>query len=603
MDGTAVQVERRVLDLLVFLIENRHRVVTKDEIQDAVWPGTIVTETALTRAIMKARRALGDSAEAQTVIRTSHGEGYRFVADVKVLSGEPSPSVEDTLVDTGGRKMPGWLLAASLVLLAGFLGFAGWTFLPESPVTTSAPPVQSPEPGIIAVLPFENLSPDPDQGYFASGIHEEILNEIARGTNLKVIARTSVAQYAGTTMTIPEIARELGVRSVVEGSVRYADDRVRITAQLIDGQTGLHMWSNSYDRDFADIFRIQSDIAREIAGALEAQIQGTSPLSGGDSVNVAAYKEYLLARSLRYRTFEVGWEPVLEHTRRALELDASYIPALGLLHNAYQNRILGDSDEAAHREMLAITARAALRDPQHPITLALRARDAANQWQWLEATRLWDEAITADPSDADNVGTAAFINIGAGRLDAAGEIIREGLKLNPAHDWPHYADMLLKLAKGDEVGAEETGRLIIAMGGNRAFPAAATLAMRWAEKGDSAKVAEFGETITRMTGGALKGFVEVLAAHAQGKQIHKDQVTAMLTANPPPNTYQWMGTQLYLMAGATEEAFATLDDIVASRSSFSVLRIVADPVFTDMRSDPRYADFLRRVGLPSSRPE
>lgn len=577
LGGETVSVERKVMDLLIFLIDNRNRVVTKDEIQDAVWPGIIVTETALTRAIMKARRAIGDSAETQSLIKTVHGEGYRFAGGVTRLTG----GAADDSPKRGVRATVVALVAVSLVALVTVLAL-----LPSKD--------NAGQRDIIAVLPFDNLSPDPEHAYFASGIQEEVLNEISRGTDLHVIARTSVAQYAGTTKTIPVIAAELGVGSIVSGSVRYTDNRVRITAQLVDGASGIHLWSESYDRDFSDIFDIQSDIARNIAGALEARILG----DGGEiRDNVAAYKEFLLARSLRYRTFEVGWEPVLEHTRKALSIDPDYIPALNLLHNAYQNRIIGASHEAANREMQALTMRAVRRDPNHPITLSMRAKDAAYQWRWDEAVALWDRVLEADPSDPDNQGTAAFINIGAGRYQRAAEIVEQAVKINPMHDWPHYADMLLKLARNDRQGYVEVGELIISMGGNRAFPAAATLAMYAAEEGDAGAVRRYGETLIQMTGGALASFVQTLADHAEGQRLTQVQIEALLQASPPPNTYKWMATQLFLMADARDAAFASMDDIVASRAVFSVLRIVSDPAFADLRGDPRYDAFLDDTGL------
>jgi TolB-like protein/DNA-binding winged helix-turn-helix (wHTH) protein len=593
-DGMPVPVERRVMDLLVFLIERRNRMVGKDEIQDAVWPGTIVTETALTRAIMKARRAVGDNADEQSVIRTVHGEGYRFVADVKLRQSGAQVS------RARWPKASFPAIAILVLLIAIFAVGVGIILRPlgDGQEVGATRPVSQP---VLAVLPFENLSPNPEHAYFASGIHEEILNEIARGTSLPVMARTSVVQYAGTTKTIPVIANELGVTAILEGSVRYTDNRVRITTQLIDGGSGVHLWSDSYDRDFADIFNIQSDIARKIATALEVEILGSGGQVATSQESVQAYKEYLLARNLRYRTFEVGWDPVLEHIRKSLSYDSAFIPSLGILHNAYQNRIIGESHEDAHREMLAITARAVQRDPNHAVTLSLRAKDAAYQWQWQAAQTLWERALAADPGDPDNLGTAAFIIIGAGDYARAREIIRQGTRLNPSHDWAHYADMLLALAESEDERFVEVGELIISMGGNRAFPAAATLIMYGADHGDSESVVKYGKTVIDMTDGALTAFVAVLEAHARGERITRAAVDQMLAASPPPNTYKWMGTQLYLMANDRDMAFATLTDIVDSRALFSVLRIVSDPAFTPMWTDPRFKAFLSRIGLPDRR--
>lgn len=579
-----VAVERKVLDLLIYLIEHRERMVHKDELQDAVWPGTIVTETALSRAIMKARRAVNDNADEQAVIKTVHGQGYRFVAEV----------VPESITETRPGRTRTFVSVTLLVVLSMATLILMLARSPE-PASDIRSPRAAPPPAM-AVLPFHNLSPDPEHAYFASGIHQEIINEIARGTDIRVIARRSVTRYLNTSMNIPEIASELGVDSIVEGSIRYADGRVRITAQLIDGKTGVNIWSRSYDRHFSDIFAIQSDIAHKVAAALQAEVfdEFSRPV---DPASVPAYREYLIARSLRDRTFAIGWDPVLAHTQRSLEYDPYFLPSLWLLHNAYQNRIVGDSHADAHKMMKTITARAVERDPDHALTLMLQAKDAAYEWRWQDSKKLWDRAMSADPTDPVIHGDAAFINLGAGDYGHAEAIINRAIRNNPGHDWPLYAHLLLSRAAGDTPAFLDTARLIISMGGNRAFPAAVSLCFYYVDQRDPEAVSRFGEVMVQMAGEPLQEFVDQLVDLASGEQVPVESFRSLIEANPTPNAYKWMIVQLYLLAGDRNLALEALDDIASSRALFSVIRVVTDPAFSALHREKRYQEFLEAVGL------
>jgi TolB-like protein/DNA-binding winged helix-turn-helix (wHTH) protein len=579
---SVISVEKKVMDLLYYLVEHRDRVVDKDELQDAVWPGTVVTEAALSRGIMKARRAVNDSAEDSRFIKTFHGQGYRFIADVNTRSGaDDHPSSDDRVQISR---------TAAILFGLGFLLLLSVVVAVLNPIIDKVESAST-----VAVLTFDNLSPDPEHDYFATGIQEEILNELAHRTDLLVMARASVVAYDNSAASVKEIAAELGVDNIVKGSVRYADNSVRISVQLVAARTGVQLWSNVYDRQFSEIFQIQSDIARRVAEALEAEILGTERILEPQSVE--AYQEYLLASSLRYRTFEIGWEPVLEHTRKSLEYDASFIPSLSLLHNAYQNRIVGENHTAANKQMQAITAKAISRDPNHPISLSLQAKDAAYQWQWKESQRYWRKALEADPTDPDNLGTAAMVSIGAGDYMRAEQILENGIRSNPRHDWPLYGRMLLNIARNDQMDFISTGDLIISMGGNRAFPAAVHLAMYFAVQAEPEMVSRYGKTIHSMTAGTLDSYIQSLVDFANGRKISGELITEILQANPPPNTYKWMVVQLYVLNGNLDKAFEMIDDIVASKALFSVLRIVSDPAFDRLKNDPRYKIFLREVGL------
>jgi adenylate cyclase len=236
-DSQPVAVGPKVFDLLVYLTENRDRVVGHDELLDAVWAGRIVSPSTLGSHINAVRRAIGDSGQEQRVIRTVARRGFRFVGEVRH---------QQTIVDGQlPRLLKGVCEDGALV------------------------PLDKPS---IAVLPFENLSGDFEQEYFADGIVEDITTRLSKFRNLFVIARNSSFQYKGKAVDVRQVGRELGVRHVLEGSVRRFRGRVRISAQLIDAESGAHLWAEKYDRTGSDLFGIQDEVTERVAGAIQPEV-------------------------------------------------------------------------------------------------------------------------------------------------------------------------------------------------------------------------------------------------------------------------------------------------------------------------------------------
>jgi adenylate cyclase len=231
-----VPVEPKVFDLLVFLIANRERVASKDDLIATVWNGRIVSDSALTTRVNAARSAIGDSGEEQRLIKTLPRKGFRFVGRVQEEQGP-------------GRTLDG-----------------------GTPVVPPRPALALPDRPSIAVLAFTNMSGDPGQDYFSDGITEDIITGLSRFSELFVIARNSSFQYKGRSPDIRQVGRELGVRYVLEGSIRRAGDRVRISAQLIDAVTGAHRWAERYDRELKDVFAVQDEVSRAVVAILVAQV-------------------------------------------------------------------------------------------------------------------------------------------------------------------------------------------------------------------------------------------------------------------------------------------------------------------------------------------
>jgi TolB-like protein len=232
-----IAVEPQVFDLLIYLIRNRDRVVSKDDLIDAIWGGRAVSDSTLTSRINAARKALGDSGQDQKLIRTVARKGLRFVGDVQI---QP---LGLGLHPDGTRSQSDSFAALPL---------------PDRPA--------------IAVLPFVNMSGEPEQDYFSDGISEDIITALSKLRWFFVIARNSSFTYKGKAVHLKQIAEELGVRYVVEGSVRKDGGRVRITAQLNDVTTGSHIWAERYDRDIADVFAVQDEITEAIVAAIEPQL-------------------------------------------------------------------------------------------------------------------------------------------------------------------------------------------------------------------------------------------------------------------------------------------------------------------------------------------
>ena len=291
--GTLVPIEPQVFDLLVYLIENRDRVVSKDDLIASVWGGRIVSDSALDSRINAVRKALGDSGKEQRLIRTIARKGIRLVGDVRPMGLEPQAEIHEP----SRLALP----------------------LPDRPA--------------IAVLPFLNMSDEPEHEYFSDGISEDIITALSKLRWFFVIARNSSFIYKGKAVHMKQIAEELGVGYVVEGSVRKSGDRVRITAQLIDVETGSHIWAERYDRDIADVFAVQDEITEAIVAAIEPQIYAAENFHAQRKPPDSMDAWDLVMRALSHywrvtREDNLKAQALLE---QAIAIDADYGQALAVL--------------------------------------------------------------------------------------------------------------------------------------------------------------------------------------------------------------------------------------------------------------------------------
>ena len=303
-DGKVVAVAPQVFDLLEYLIRNREHVVSKDDLIAAIWDGRIVSDAALTTRLNVARGAIGDSGEEQRLIKTLPRKGFRFVGTV--------------------REGPTQAIDA----------------VTENPLEALKPTLALPDKASIAVLPFANLSSDPEQEYFADGMVEDIITGLSRSRSLFVIARSSTFTYKGKAVDIKLVGRELGVRYVLEGSVRKAGNRVRITGQLIDAETGTHLWADRFDSQLEDIFDLQDQVTSSVIGAIFPQVERAEieRARRKPTESLQAYDYYLRALSVTYLFTQEGNLEVLRLMKIASSIDPTFALAYAVGANSLSQR-------------------------------------------------------------------------------------------------------------------------------------------------------------------------------------------------------------------------------------------------------------------------
>src|SRR6185503_9867314 len=368
-DGQPIPLKPKVFDTLLFLIERRGERVDKQALLEGVWPHVVVEENNLNKAISTLRQVFGETRDEHRFIVTEPGRGYRFVASVEV---EPATLIEapggtavvtPALTPDIAQKRSKSPLAAAAIAAAGVLAAIGVYWLTSEQPESVASTVLAPPPNSIALLPFDNLSPDPRDAYFAVGIHEEILNQLTKLGDLRVASRTSVQSYAGTQRATPEIARELNVETVLDGSVRYADGQVRVTTRLSDGATNTTLWSESYEREFSNIFAIQSEIALSVARALQAELLPAERenVTRVPTTSLRAYDLYLSATARQRRDTRAEMKLAIEEVELALALDPDFALAWTLKSGLRTTFQYYDPEHGAeHRALGEQAARRAL---------------------------------------------------------------------------------------------------------------------------------------------------------------------------------------------------------------------------------------------------
>ncbi|WFU13987.1 winged helix-turn-helix domain-containing tetratricopeptide repeat protein [Bradyrhizobium sp. CB3481] len=445
--SAAIAIGPRVFDLLVYLVQARDRVVTRDELLDTVWSGRIVSESTLTSHINAVRKAIGDSGQEQRLIRTIARKGLRFVGEVEARSPDSAVIRNAEQANSNERQEPS---------------------LPDKPS--------------IAILPFQNLSGDPEQEYFADGVVEDIILALSRIRWLFVIARNSSFTYKGRAVDVRQVGRELGVRYVLEGSVRKAATRVRITGQLIDATNGVHLWAERFEGTLDDIFELQDTVAAGVVSAIAPQLElaEIERASRKPTESLHAYDYYLRGLTKFHLASRAGLDEALPLFYKAIELDAEFASAYGMAAWCYywrkMNRWLDDREADGNE---------AARLCRHAVTLgkndAVALTRGGHAWPHfggdLESCVTYvDRAMVLNPNLSTIWYLGGYQRISLGRHDSAIEYFTRAMRLSPLD--PETFQMQTGIAMGH-------------LYSGRFDAAVACLEMAWREVPNVLRVAAF----------------------------------------------------------------------------------------------------------------
>lgn len=611
-DGTEVPMTPRVFETLRYLVEHAGRVIDKTAIMEAVWSDCLVEENNLAQAISKLRHVFGEKTAAPRYIATVPGRGYRFIAHVKdagqSANGAITQPTETAIPATPAANSSSWIKFGTIGLAIVFLTAAGLMFWRARTQSDANPPavVRSVPTNVpaksIAVLPFESLSDDKQNAYFVAGVQDEILSNLARIADLKVISRTSANLYrSGNPRNLREIGEQLGVAHLLEGSVQRAGDRLRIHVQLIDARTDSHVWAQTYDRSVSDVFAIQGEIAQAVVQQLQASLTKSekNAVTSRPTSNFEAYEAYLQGRYFWNKRTPDGYHQALVHFQSAIDADPSYAQAYVGLADATAFLAAHDSrDEALGSERVRGLLQKALQlDPSLGEAHASLGLLAMNRdWDWPKAEREFRRAIELNPNYAT------------------------------AHQW--YGEFLAYMERFDEAIAEITFAheldplsAIIMTDVGKVY----TLARR------------YDDAVPRYLA-ALKIDPDFAQAHGllaltyscQGKfQEAIDEVHKVRDWQSNPPYLAWL-TYIHAKAGDTGEArqtiarltelerqsyvspywmasawalldrdetFTTLERVFAEHSTGGAISLKVNPLFDSLRSDPRFNDLLRRAGF------
>ncbi len=594
-DGEPVRLTPKALDLLLVLIEERGRTVEKDELLEKVWTGTVVEENNLNQNITALRKSLGDSRQDSQYIATVPGIGYRFVADVRKVEEEVLPQRHKAAPQksSGARVFRYALLIVAPLVLAALV-YAWYTREKPRPTVLS-----------IMVLPLANLSSDPEQEYFADGITDALIGDLAKISGLHVISRTSSMHYKGTKKSLPEIARELKVDAVVEGTVQRSGDRVVIRAQLIHAATDVHLWVQDYEREMRDVLDLQSEIAQAIARQIrirmtpdeEARLASTHP------VRPRAFDLYLQGRYLYWnKRTEENLDKAIQHFQNAIKEDSSFAQAytgLADCYNALGTVMVSALPPIESRRLAEAAATKALElDPALADAHTALAYVNNYNWNWAAAEQGYKRALELNPNYANAHNFYANYLMSRGRIDEAIAASNRARELDPfSLAISSQRGFLLENARRYDDAIEQL-RAVIAMDPNH-YHAHWVLGHTYVAKGqfeEAIIAAQKAVDLSQRAPGALGmlGLAYGLGGHeAEARKV----LNELLKLNEGRYVTPAALVNVYIGLGDKEQAFVWLEKAHQERSNFLAFLKVF-PIVDPLRSDPRFDELTRRVGLP-----
>jgi TolB-like protein/DNA-binding winged helix-turn-helix (wHTH) protein len=601
--GKEIPLAPKVFDTLVLLVENPGRLIRKDELLKTLWPDTVVEEVALAHNVSQVRKALGDRSEDPQFIETVPKRGYRFIAPVRVLrepaphpaSADPNGAAPAAVQRTVWSRPP--VLAACAAVLLLIAAASGYLYLPRAGKSAAeAPAIHS-----LAVLPLENLSGDKEQEYFADGITDALITDLAQVASLRVISRTSAMQFKGSRETLPQIGRDLKVDAVVEGTVARGESRVRITAQLIEARSDRHLWAQTYERDLKDVLALQDEIAQAIAEQIRIKLtpKERSLLTQVHAVDPEAHDAYLRGRYWwSKRTAEGEWKG-LDYFQKAIARDPKYALAYAGVADSFV--VLGHHARLPPKEALPKAKAAALKALELDSSIAeahtsLAIVKFSSDWDWSGAEREFKEAIALNPNYATAHHWYSHFLVAMGRLDEAVSELERARDLDPFSvpinsflgqalyyarrydealrqyergsemhpDWVEFYEGTADVYEQKKMYDESVALRLQALSLNK-DPTSAALEQAFRTSG---------------YGGYLRRKIETLE---QAPQL--DLFAVLLVA--------------HLYAALHDEAHAMpyLERAYEERNPW-LLNVTVDPGMDSLRTSPGFRDLIRRIGLP-----
>lgn len=604
-----VHLEKSPMELLIFLAERQGQLVTREEIIKLLWADDVHVDTrqGINTAIYKIRAALEDDPKRPHMLQTVSGKGYRLIAvspaaeqsrGLKPTPSSPHESGPPEADGGSGRKLRKWptvvLGLAILALLAGFFAAFGRRLLRSSNAARPAAEIRA-----IAVLPLANLSGNPQQDYLADGMTDELITDLAKSSGLRVISRTSVMRYKGTTLPLPQIGRELNVDAVVEGSVARSGERIRATAQLVETSTDRHLWADSYERDMRDVLLLQDDLAKAIADQVEAKLDSGRPVRVRP-VNPQAYDLYLKGLYFCEKRTKADFATSLDYFQRAIALDPGYAQAYA--GKAEDYGLLGNNRFMPPDQVYAKAKQAALKALQLDPDLAEAHVSMAEilddyEWNWTGGEKEFKRAIELNPNDVTAHHWYAMSLAWRGRLTEATAEIEYASQLDPLSMrvngnvaqilfWAHDYDRALRKSQSAlKIHPNDWGTHMV-------------LGRIWLQKRvNQAAIGEFQKAVDLAPGHrTLPIWLAYGYARIGQKQKAENILRRLENSQAQEYTSPALIAIIYAGLGERDEALTILERALVKRDTGLVI-IKVDPAFDPLRSDPRFQRVLNRVGL------
>jgi TolB-like protein/DNA-binding winged helix-turn-helix (wHTH) protein/Flp pilus assembly protein TadD len=601
-NGASIHLAPKVMGVLVCLAQHAGQSVSKEDLLQAVWPDTFVGDDVLKGSISELRRVLEDDAREPTIIQTIPKRGYRLVAPVQPIHGAPEsaerrPETQRAIVNTRKFWM-GALAVAGAAFLFVFLGANIGGLRSRLARKSGVPQIHS-----LAVLPLQNLSADPAQEYFSEGMTDALITDLAQISSLKVISRTSIMHYKQTDKSLPEIARELNVDGIIEGTVQRSGDRVRITAQLIYGPSDKHLWANSYERDAPDVFALERDVTEEIARQVRARLRTPTdaPLAQPLPVSPQALDAYLqgnyyLTRGERSVSDEEK-DRAAEYFQRVIDAEPGFVPAYIGLAKAHDNRLLGSSEDTAIRRKAA--EKAVALDPRSSDGLNILANIRWAEFDWSGAEQEYRQAVALNPNSASaHEGFGDFVSA-MGRLDEGLREVLLAQELDPNEDhvsnilcmrgeYDRAIELLQRIAASHPDDGVVHYNLYRAYAQKGAHKEAVEELVKAAELFGMSDLASNVRRTFAVSGwlGAMRQFAkDLVRLQAAGRMFAPENLAvAYFALGDKDRAFYWLGQ------GYEHREMASHD--------WGVMILKVDPLLAPLRSDPRFTDLLRRMGVP-----